>query len=250
MESFWDEAAEGFEASKKTYGTNLTNQVVDCLKNKGALHSESKVMDVGCGSGRYTIPFATVAKSVTAMDVSGKMLEICQEKALKSQIENIDYIKADWLTTAQNSSLLENKHSLIFASMCSAVKNLEGLRQMKSLSSEYCAIAQYIDMQDSLMKELINDGILPRKKDPHQGREDAWAIFNLLWIEGFQPEIIYLNRICDKPLSIEKAMDRYGMSLKDQAQRENLHQQLVKRCDSQGNLNAYNRTILSLIVWK
>ena len=43
------------------------------------------VLDVGCGPGRITVPMASRAKRVTALDSSSKMLEYCM-KTLKRQV--------------------------------------------------------------------------------------------------------------------------------------------------------------------
>lgn len=61
------------------------------------LASDMKVIDIGCGPGRVTIPIAKrvgLAGEVTAMDIQPGMLEKVKEKAKANNINNIKYINA------------------------------------------------------------------------------------------------------------------------------------------------------------
>lgn len=48
--------------------------------------------DVGCGPGYFTIPLAKKVKTIFAIDISDKMLNICRSRALKSKTRNIEYV--------------------------------------------------------------------------------------------------------------------------------------------------------------
>ncbi len=63
------------------------------------LHLElgMKVIDVGCGPGRVTIPTAQKVGPqgiVTAMDIQARMLERVQKKAATAQLHNIQFLQA------------------------------------------------------------------------------------------------------------------------------------------------------------
>ncbi len=65
------------------------------LVSKIKIEKEDTVLDIGCGNGVITIPLAIKAKSVTALDISTKMLEILQEKMLEQKLSNIKIINKD-----------------------------------------------------------------------------------------------------------------------------------------------------------
>lgn len=61
------------------------------------LTPDMKVVDVGAGSGRVTIPLAQALREkgqVTAMDIQQGMLDVIQEKAQKENIHNIRLLQA------------------------------------------------------------------------------------------------------------------------------------------------------------
>ena len=83
----WDDIAPKFNQwmEKDDYPKKVL-QRIKCDAN-------DSVLDIGCGNGVITIPLAKKANNVTAMDISGKMLEILTQKAEKSGIKNINTIK-------------------------------------------------------------------------------------------------------------------------------------------------------------
>ena len=53
-----------------------------------------EVLDLGCGTGRYTIPLAKKGAKVTAIDFTKGMIEIAKKKAKKSRL-NINFKQGD-----------------------------------------------------------------------------------------------------------------------------------------------------------
>jgi 2-polyprenyl-3-methyl-5-hydroxy-6-metoxy-1,4-benzoquinol methylase len=56
-------------------------------------YSGKKILDLGCGTGRYSIPLSR-RNSVLGIDVSGEMLKIAREKAKKEKV-NATFLKED-----------------------------------------------------------------------------------------------------------------------------------------------------------
>lgn len=64
-----------------------------------------RVLDVGCGQGRYTIWFAQKGCQVTAVDLSQEMLNLCRQNAEAARVsDSIDLVLAD----AEHLSQLED----------------------------------------------------------------------------------------------------------------------------------------------
>ncbi len=56
---------------------------------------QDRVLEIGCGTGLYTIELARMAKEVVAVDVSNRMLNVLEHKAAHEHLENIRYVKGD-----------------------------------------------------------------------------------------------------------------------------------------------------------
>ena len=77
---FWDRKARTFPRfaeGEDTYEAGILNKV----RSHGVDFNGSTVLDVGCGSGMYTIRLAREAARVTALDISDEMLNILRKDA-------------------------------------------------------------------------------------------------------------------------------------------------------------------------
>lgn len=75
------------------------------LENDLKIDSTWRVLDVGCGQGRYSIWFAGKGCQVTAVDISKEMLNLCQQNAEAAGVsDRIDLLLAD----AEDLSQLED----------------------------------------------------------------------------------------------------------------------------------------------
>lgn len=60
------------------------------------IDSQSAALDVGAGSGRWTIPVARVAKGVTAVEPSRAMVSMLSENIAAAELNNIQILQASW----------------------------------------------------------------------------------------------------------------------------------------------------------
>tara|TARA_R110002073_G_scaffold44540_1_gene123401 strand:+ start:8870 stop:9487 length:618 start_codon:yes stop_codon:yes gene_type:complete len=131
---FWDKAAEKYIKSpikdEATYQQKLaiTQEV---------LRSDSKVLEFGCGSGATAIFHAPYVEQVVATDISDKMIEAAQRKAVEAGVQNIVFQQG-----ALDSLKLQNESF-------DAVLGLNVLHLMEDLDG---AIA-------SVHRLLKNDGV-------------------------------------------------------------------------------------------
>lgn len=79
-----------------------------------SLDSDSTVIDLGCGTGAFTIHAASRCRTIYALDISAAMLEYCRKQAEQKGLTNIVYV---------HSSLLSYEHDdeLADAAVCVAV---------------------------------------------------------------------------------------------------------------------------------
>ena len=61
------------------------------------LQPDSIVLDIGAGSGRWSILMKRACKKVTALDTLPGMLETLRENAAAEKVTNIDPIIGDWV---------------------------------------------------------------------------------------------------------------------------------------------------------
>lgn len=245
----WDSRAKMFNHSQK-HGINSSKKVTDILYKKGLL-LDSDVLDIGGGTGRYAIPFSKHAKEVILTDISPQMLEHAKKNAVNEKCHNIKFVQTDWYDTNLTALNWEKRFDLVFASMCPAVRSKEGINKISSASKGWCIINQLVEMKDSLTEHVMKSlNIAPSPFDPHNDREAVQAFFNLLWADGFTPEIQYLRESKTQVLSANDALSHCSWKLGRMLKDKNTDlEELIKDFSSNGNITIEYKINLCMISW-
>ncbi|MDH3267752.1 MAG: class I SAM-dependent methyltransferase [Ignavibacteria bacterium] len=84
-------------------------RLVELIVNNLNIKSDSKILDMACGSGRHAINFAKRGFDVTAVDLSQWLLSVAKENARENDVK-IDFVFSDILDfkTTQKFSLALN----------------------------------------------------------------------------------------------------------------------------------------------
>lgn len=88
---FWDRVASGY--AKKQIG-NQPAYAHKLAKTREYLNPESRVLELGCGTGTTALAHAPYARHILATDVSGKMLAIAEQKRLDAGIGNVSFVRS------------------------------------------------------------------------------------------------------------------------------------------------------------
>jgi 2-polyprenyl-3-methyl-5-hydroxy-6-metoxy-1,4-benzoquinol methylase len=96
------------EKLAKQYEANLTLPVVSTIRNQEAarihtlldtiLHPEDEVLDVGAGTGYYSLDIARRVKTLTALEPSVPMAKILEERAANQHIGNVTVVHQDFMS--------------------------------------------------------------------------------------------------------------------------------------------------------
>lgn len=93
--SLWDKKASSY-ARFSPEMSEFEHRFYNALDEFGVSFLDKNVLDVGCGSGVYSLRIAKQAKFVDCVDVSSKMLEILNEDAFKYGVKNLKTYISPW----------------------------------------------------------------------------------------------------------------------------------------------------------
>ena len=220
------------------------------LINKVILEESDTILDLGCGEGTITIPLAKKSSSLTAVDLSEKMLEQIIEKADNEGLNNVNTVKMDLGEVDVNNV---GRHDIVIASRSVnsifPVKNF--LKNVNEISNKYVFITLYgpeNKRYEKVVAELLNKDY---KTYPHYS-----YIFNLLVNIGISPNAE--NLYCESSIeyeNIEDALDRIGWRLGGLNHEENdilkNHLEEILVLNERGKFeNPLDKTEWILIWWK
>jgi len=245
----WDAHAAGFKERLKAAPNDHPQKTVMRLLGKDVLRG--RVLDIGGGTGRYAIPFAAHVGNVTVADISPEMLKITEDNAEATGRTNVRCVHLNWETANLQTLDWERRFDFTFASMCPAVMSKAGIDKMTASSRGWCQINQLIEMTDDLSQMLTKELAMEKAYDPHNDRDAVQGIFNLLWVQGFEPELTYFKDARIHAIPIDEAISRYTRRFGKAAAEKNIDLSQLLTNHIQGDkIIVTSKTTLALILWK
>lgn len=249
-EAFWDAKAKSFSEKQNMLPDMIPEEVTRFLASNEYLQSDTSVLDIGGGSGRYAIPMAKIASRVTITDISANMLKYAKENVDNSGVKNIDYAKLDIKTADIKTMGWEGKYDLVFANMCPAISSAADLETMMLAANKWCALGRFTEKADnvtSAIREALN---IPDSPDPHTDRNFTYAFFNILWLKGYTPRVNYFSEETVSENSTEEIISSYSPKFADVAQEQNQDlAQIIGDMAANDMISVKRKSTLALLLW-
>ncbi len=191
----WDRRADFWEQQWQSQQKD-NQRVADAvafLDQRGILTSACRIADIGCGPGRFAAAFAKTAHSVVGIDQSPQMVEYGRAFLREQGIRNADLLCRDFATLDLQKEGYEKAFDLVFASLTAAVHNPQGLRKMMAMSREWCLTISHIRRRNRLREQMMEEVFQKPCRRREEGRV-FYALFNILYLMGYEPETSYSNR--------------------------------------------------------
>ncbi|EHZ4885423.1 class I SAM-dependent methyltransferase [Campylobacter lari] len=200
--NLWNKKAKSYAR----YNPDLNEIQKATFAKLGSLQGKS-VVDIGCGSGVWTLHLAQKAKSVLGVDSSSTMLEILQEDAKTHAISNVKTLNLDFENFYKNNN---TKFDLAFLSMSPALQNEKDYKAFLSLASKKVYLGWA-----SRRKSSFLDPIFEYFNTHFKGfyEEDLQSFLNAQNI-SYEVEIFNETRVVkrDKESAIENALWHLSMN--------------------------------------
>ncbi|ADD67697.1 Methyltransferase type 11 [Denitrovibrio acetiphilus DSM 12809] len=173
QKEFWNGKAQVFpryEPCENNYEARMLN----IAKKHGVDFTGQKILDVGCGTGMYTIRLAQEAASVLGTDISEEMLDILNTDAKRENITNLRTVLTDW-----KDFETDERFDLIFCSMTPAVHDNYTREKLFKYTDRWLIFMGFAGvMQSDVMAEVYrHHGVTQRKFNNGKDMED-WLVEN------------------------------------------------------------------------
>ena len=134
---YWNRASRNYDERSDDISKGYS-ELLRRLRESGTVRSSDDVLDIGSGTGLFSLPMSKVVSTLTALERSEDMIEALSRK--KNGTDNISLIKGDW-----NNFVPSCKYDLVFSSFCPAVYNLRSMLRMEACSKRDCCIVAMHD---------------------------------------------------------------------------------------------------------
>lgn len=195
----WDEKSEFYPRYKENQ--NFENLILQKSKDFDVLYENSTILDVGCGTGIYTINLAKIAKKIFAIDFSKNMIEILNEDAKKFGV----YDKIQTQISSFDDFKTDQKFDIVFSTMSPAIEGENLYQKAFNLAKNSFVYLGWAGKRENKIEEEIFE-ICGLKK-----RELKGANKLKIWLE--KNNFPYKSEIFENSFTKEKTLEQMTQNL-------------------------------------
>lgn len=243
---FWDYMSSIYEEIEQN-NKELIDRVINVMEEEKLFSKSTRVLEIGAGTGSFTIPLSRRVRQVLAIDSSRGMLDKLENRLKEFKISNVRTLHEKWENVKINK-----KFDFVFAAFCPAVNNKERLFKMKDVSKGYACLIN-ISRHDEQLK-MRND--LWRILTGSEFVSESYHIiypFGILYSSGFRPQLrhIVVEHLIRRNIdTIQEQFERYFnvfMTLTEHQRRAIIEYFRKKSTDN--FISFENRSEIYLIWW-
>lgn len=232
--------------------TKRAKDTVALLRQKGAITPDTVTMDIGCGTGVFSIELAGVCAHVYALDYSAGMLEKLSEKLDAQGITNVTLINADWKTFDVRS--LEREISLSVSCLNTGMRDYDSLIKINEITKGYCCYITSSGVTKASRRNELQELVFGRTLTSAGGGDIIYP-FNIIYALGYRPELSYIPCKWRREKSPEAALEEM---VRDFGRYMTVGEDLEKKLDGyiRGRLNQdglYEEAMdatLGIMIWR
>ncbi len=238
----WDEKAKNYarySPSKNSFEAN----VLKTLEELKIRFENRSVIDIGCGTGVYTIKIAQIAKSVVGIDFSINMLHILNEDAQKLGIDNIQTKHSTW----DDFNLGDKIYDIAICTMSPAVKTDKHLEKFNK-----CAKTKIYLGWAGVRDNTILDDLFLAHNSIYTPPNGAKRVKKWLQDENIKYQLKNFEELKIRIRSFKEAVENYTWHLNVRGLKtdtEKIKNILEPLRDEDGNIREQTNSKMDLIAW-
>ena len=184
----WDRAAVDYQRAF-TLGLNDYNAgLLRFWHEAGMLFPGCRVLDIGCGVGKYGTCLAALGYDVTLTDISGEMLRHASENMVKFRTPWAVY-QCDFNDATGTEPVFAGGFDLTISTMSPAIHDAATVRKMSSMTRGWCFLARFREWEQPFRDALmLRMGLNPRSQFESL-EEDVAAMIYSVEEAGFTPTV-------------------------------------------------------------
>ncbi len=182
----WDAAAGDFQAVFRLGLNEYNAMLLRFWQEEGMLFPKARVIDIGCGVGKYGTYLAELGYDVTLTDISEKMLEHARENMAKFRTPWTVYC-CDFHKATGREPVFAGGFDLAISTMSPAVCDVVTVRKMSGMTRGWCFLACFYDCEQPLRDALIRELGLDKRQISRDWKENCASLLQAVTEAGCTP---------------------------------------------------------------
>ena len=249
----WDDAAGDFQ---KVFSLGMSEYSAALLRfwqDNGMIRPGCRVLDIGCGVGKYGCYLAGLGCDVTLTDISGEMLRRAAENMARFTTPWAIH-EGDFNDITGQEPVFAEGFDLVISTMSPAVHDEASVRRMSALSRGWCFLARFADWEqparDALMRGM---GIRPRRLMAGLS-DDVDSMVRAVRAAGFEPQVTTVPYCWSDLRTPEEMADYLCRRYFGEAERADVYGKALSaakaQADASGRITDAVNTRVAWIFWK
>ena len=188
----WDKVAHDYQ---RTYnlGINEYNAELLCfLEHSRMIFPGCKVIDIGCGVGKYGTYLAALGCDVTLTDISERMLKFAEENMAQFGTPWRTFC-CDFSSVTGDEPVFRDGFDFSMSTMSPAICDVDSVKKMSAMTHGWCFVARFSSwsqpQRDALLREL---GVEPSAPFANLSGDCA-SIIEAVSAAGYVPMVKYVD---------------------------------------------------------
>ena len=252
MADFWTRRASSFNAHGNEPDSSAYRQaLVAKVAKRAGIDGQIAVLDVGCGPGRHALDFAQLAGNVEGCDIAPGMIECATANAAEASVGNASFRVLDWAAADLEELGWKKRFNLVFASRTPAIYDRSTLNKMTEASAGHCCLLTQVTGDNSVRRALAP--IAGEDRRDEMRRRGLYCAFNILWLQGYYPEVEYLERSWDSECALDEAILMYTRRFNNSGQLTEEQQTAIadrlRHMSNNGVIREQGQSRVALLFW-
>ena len=150
---YWDSRAASYPRPFEPSIIRKTRKRLKELRDAGIVFRNKDFLDIGCGSGIYSLALHRQCRTVTGIDSSAAMLDNFRTETAAHHILNASCIEASW--GSMKESEIYKKFDIVLASMTAAVQTCDEVLKMEKAAREWCVYIGWAGERRNALLEAV-----------------------------------------------------------------------------------------------
>ena len=160
----WNEAAGSFQDSYSRGLNQYDKQLLNFLNENNMVFPGAKIIDIGCGVGKYGAELLRQGCEVTLTDISPKMTQQAEANLEQISEDCWEVYTRDFDDIPLDDPMFGLGYHLSMSTVSPAIHDFESVKKMTDISKAWCFVSRFSKFSPASRDALMKSAYLPMVK--------------------------------------------------------------------------------------
>lgn len=188
----WNRMADNYQAVFRLGLNEYNTALLHFWQEEKMLFPGARVLDIGCGVGKYGTYLAKLGYDVTLTDISDEMLRHAERNMAPFSTPWAVY-RCDFNEVTGQEEVFAKGFDLTISTMSPAIHDAQTVLKMSSMTHGWCFIARFYDWEQPFRNQLMEKIGFTPKQQHNDFKNDCAAMVQMVSEAGYVPMVKYVD---------------------------------------------------------